>query len=70
MRDVRMVLTKIQFVLVPRLETKRVRIATVRPFLSDGHSCRWLRQELRNWDLWGPLVLCLLLAVILSTPAS
>ena len=27
MRDVRMVLTKIQFVLVPRLETKRVRIA-------------------------------------------
>lgn len=25
-----------------------------------------IKAELRNWDLWGPLVICLLLAVLLS----
>lgn len=32
----------------------------------------WLGKdnELRDWDLWGPLVLCLLLAIILGSTAS
>ena len=25
-----------------------------------------MKAELRNWDLWGPLVICMLLAVLLS----
>ena len=28
------------------------------------------KAELRNWDLWGPLVLCLVLAITLSTGAT
>merc|ERR1712078_749077 len=28
------------------------------------------KQEMRNWDLWGLLVLCLLLAIILSRSAA
>lgn len=28
------------------------------------------RRELKNWDLWGPLVLCILLAVTLSIKSS
>lgn len=35
-------------------------IVVVCPFLSNG-------EELRDWDLWGPLLLCLVLAIILST---
>lgn len=27
-------------------------------------------QELRDWDLWGPLVLCLMLAIILASAAD
>ena len=25
-----------------------------------------MKAELRNWDLWGPLVICMLLAILLS----
>eukprot|EP00960_Hanusia_phi_P048035 758734-Hanusia_phi.AAC.1 len=28
------------------------------------------RDELRNWDLWGPLFLCLILAILLSIDES
>mmetsp|Transcript_34472 Transcript_34472/g.71152 ORF Transcript_34472/g.71152 Transcript_34472/m.71152 type:complete len:202 (-) Transcript_34472:99-704(-) len=28
------------------------------------------KTELRNWDLWGPLILCLILAILLSTGTS
>lgn len=28
------------------------------------------RDELRNWDLWGPLILCLVLAIVLSLGSS
>merc|ERR1712070_542051 len=28
------------------------------------------QKEMRNWDLWGPLLLCLVLAIILSRSAS
>mmetsp|Transcript_51291 Transcript_51291/g.133946 ORF Transcript_51291/g.133946 Transcript_51291/m.133946 type:complete len:209 (-) Transcript_51291:77-703(-) len=28
------------------------------------------KSELRNWDLWGPLFICLFLAILLSTGAS
>jgi len=28
------------------------------------------KSELRNWDLWGPLILCLVLAILLSTGAG
>lgn len=35
-------------------------VVVVCPFLSNG-------EELRDWDLWGPLLLCLVLAIVLST---
>ena len=28
-----------------------------------------IQAELRNWDLWGPLVICMMLAVLLSISA-
>ena len=28
------------------------------------------RKEVRNWDLWGPFVFCLILSVTLSTNTS
>lgn len=48
MRDVKLVVLKLKYVLLPRSTLK----------------------ELRNWDLWGPLILCLMLASTLSITAK
>jgi hypothetical protein len=36
----------------------------MKPHGGDAHA--EMKAELRNWDLWGPLVICMLLAVLLS----
>ena len=28
------------------------------------------RKEVRNWDLWGPFIFCLILAVVLSSATA
>ena len=33
------------------------------PFVLSAASEEQLRKELRDWDLWGPLVICLFLSV-------
>eukprot|EP00947_MAST-08B_sp_MAST-8B-sp1_P003647 g3647.t1 len=51
MRDIKMVGTKLKYVLMPA-----------------GGGEATLR-ELRKWDLWGPLLLCMMLAIELSSQA-
>eukprot|EP00581_Thalassiosira_minuscula_P000868 CAMPEP_0183743944 /NCGR_PEP_ID=MMETSP0737-20130205/65478_1 /TAXON_ID=385413 /ORGANISM="Thalassiosira miniscula, Strain CCMP1093" /LENGTH=151 /DNA_ID=CAMNT_0025979577 /DNA_START=66 /DNA_END=518 /DNA_ORIENTATION=- len=71
MRDVRAVGAKLKAVLLP-LDRNRpfgymgvLQEESVEP--SDGQ--RNVLNQLRDWDLWGPLFICLSLAVILSTKA-
>jgi len=54
MRDVKKVLTKVFHVLVPRT------------FSRDAQGV----SALRDWDLWGPLIICMLLSVFLSMGKS
>jgi len=46
----------------------------LRAIANKMHKVAWMnsdsKAELRNWDLWGPLVLCLVLAITLSTSAT
>ncbi|KAL7436010.1 hypothetical protein ACHAXH_005812 [Discostella pseudostelligera] len=71
MRDVRAVGAKLRAVLIP-LDRNRpfgyvgvLQEEDVSP--SDGQ--RDVLNQLRDWDLWGPLFICLSLALILSTKA-
>lgn len=61
-RDVKLIRRKMWTVLLPfrRSTTGRLDVSE-RPERVDE-----LRTELRDWDLWGPLVICLALATILS----
>eukprot|EP00347_Sterkiella_histriomuscorum_P006249 403353491 len=43
----------------------RVVINPITPFLSDDK-----KKEIRNWDLWGPFIFCLMLAVTLSSATN
>jgi|UPI0005819D3F hypothetical protein len=77
MRDVRAVGVKLKVVMMPldRSATS-IAYAAVSQSLDDAQpteACEELSendrkviQQLKDWDLWGPLVLCLSLAVILS----
>jgi len=62
MRDVRAVARKLRYVLVP------ARPAPPADGAPDAPAP--LAAELRDWDLWGPLLLCLALAVLLSSGAA
>eukprot|EP01121_Diplochlamys_sp_Union-15-3_P012513 TRINITY_DN3758_c0_g1_i1.p1 TRINITY_DN3758_c0_g1~~TRINITY_DN3758_c0_g1_i1.p1 ORF type:complete len:223 (-),score=26.39 TRINITY_DN3758_c0_g1_i1:38-706(-) len=53
-RDVKKVFIKLGHVLIPR---------------TFSHKAKGV-EALRDWDLWGPLLICLLLAVLLYTDAS
>jgi hypothetical protein len=53
LRDVRQVFSKLRIVLIP--------------LGSDSHQS--VLQKLKEWDLWGPLLVCLLLSVTLSATA-
>ena len=44
MRDVRMILEKLRFILNPKVQKDKAK-------------------QLKNWDLWGPLLFCLTLAL-------
>ncbi|KAL9182183.1 hypothetical protein ACHAXT_012835 [Thalassiosira profunda] len=71
MRDVRAVGAKLRAVLIP--------IDRTRPFgyvdvlqeeeVSPNDGQRNVLNQLRDWDLWGPLFICLSLALILSSKA-
>jgi protein YIPF6 len=78
MRDVHAVATKLKVVMKPLdrsnflLNTASYAVlsqgaAPEEPDLSDND--RMVLKELKDWDLWGPLVLCLALSVILSFKA-
>mmetsp|Transcript_25569 Transcript_25569/g.43116 ORF Transcript_25569/g.43116 Transcript_25569/m.43116 type:complete len:197 (-) Transcript_25569:76-666(-) len=53
LRDVRQVFSKLRIVLIP--------------LGSDSHQS--VLQKLKEWDLWGPLLVCLMLSVTLSVTA-
>lgn len=61
LRDLRQVATKLRYVLLPNPGGGSGGAA-------GGDSAATLR-ELRNWDLWGPLLLCLVLSILLSLSA-
>jgi protein YIPF6 len=78
MRDVHAVATKLKVVMKP-LDRSTVLLTSAsyavlsqtpapeEPELTDND--RMVLKELKDWDLWGPLVLCLTLSVILSFKA-
>lgn len=78
MRDVHAVATKLKVVMKP-LDRSNVLLSSAsytvlsqgaapdEPELSDND--RMVLKELKDWDLWGPLVLCLSLSVLLSFKA-
>lgn len=69
LRDVKLIGTKLRYVLIP---TSLPSLLTS-PSSSSSQpqqSQPQAQQILRNWDLWGPLGLCLLLSSLLSTNAS
>lgn len=53
LRDVRQVVSKLKIVLIP--------------LGTDNHQS--VLQKLKEWDLWGPLIVCLLLSITLSLTA-
>eukprot|EP01138_Halocafeteria_seosinensis_P007726 gb/GECG01007894.1/.p1 GENE.gb/GECG01007894.1/~~gb/GECG01007894.1/.p1 ORF type:complete len:217 (+),score=19.92 gb/GECG01007894.1/:1-651(+) len=52
MRDLKMIATKLRYVLMPRGGTEET------------------LKSLRDWDLWGPLLLCLTLSIVMSIHAA
>eukprot|EP00551_Chaetoceros_affinis_P003713 CAMPEP_0203650816 /NCGR_PEP_ID=MMETSP0088-20131115/25704_1 /ASSEMBLY_ACC=CAM_ASM_001087 /TAXON_ID=426623 /ORGANISM="Chaetoceros affinis, Strain CCMP159" /LENGTH=212 /DNA_ID=CAMNT_0050509723 /DNA_START=64 /DNA_END=699 /DNA_ORIENTATION=+ len=68
MRDVRSVSSKIQVILLPLKKTnplEYVSVSTEEEVQQDENQ-RKVLQALRDWDLWGPLVVCLALSILLS----
>jgi len=51
MRDVRSIVEKIRYVMMPRARAERA-------------------QRLKDWDLWGPLLLCLALGLTIASQAA
>jgi len=72
MRDVRAVGSKLKVVMMP-LDRSTMSYAAVsqtdNSAVELSENDRRVLDQLKDWDLWGPLVLCLSLAVILSFKA-
>lgn len=70
MRDVRSVATKLRVVLLPLDRNTHFGYSTVATDeVQPGENQRQVINKLREWDLWGPLIVCLALSVILSLRA-
>ena len=65
LRDLKAIGRKIKYVLVLNHST-----STTSELANGGSNGSSLASELRDWDLWGPLVLCLALSVLLSWGVS
>lgn len=80
MRDVNAVITKLKVVMKP-LDRSSVLLASAsydilsqgpNPNEDDGvltDNDKNIIKELKDWDLWGPLIICLLLSILLSFKA-
>lgn len=70
MRDVRSVYSKLRVVLLPLDRTTPFGYAGIsQEELQPGTNQLVVINRLRDWDLWGPLLICLWLSVILSIKA-
>lgn len=79
MRDVNAVVTKLKVVMKPLDRSTVLLTSASYAVLAQGptpdeptdltENDRMVMKELKDWDLWGPLVLCLALSVILSFKA-
>eukprot|EP00568_Trieres_chinensis_P007074 CAMPEP_0183308398 /NCGR_PEP_ID=MMETSP0160_2-20130417/21783_1 /TAXON_ID=2839 ORGANISM="Odontella Sinensis, Strain Grunow 1884" /NCGR_SAMPLE_ID=MMETSP0160_2 /ASSEMBLY_ACC=CAM_ASM_000250 /LENGTH=200 /DNA_ID=CAMNT_0025472239 /DNA_START=114 /DNA_END=713 /DNA_ORIENTATION=- len=70
MRDARSVASKLKVVLLPLDRNTHFGYSTVSTEdVQPGENQRQVIDRLREWDLWGPLIVCLSLSVILSVRA-
>jgi hypothetical protein len=71
MRDVRSVAAKIKVVLLPLKKTNPLEYAYVstEEHVEQDENQKKVLATLRDWDLWGPLVVCLSLSILLSARA-
>ena len=63
MRDLGAVASKFYHVLYPKSVGRRETMHLLRISHAD---CREKKSLLKEWDLWGPLILCTLMATILQ----
>lgn len=71
MRDVRSVASKIKVVLLPLNKTNPLEYAYVstEEEVEQDENQKKVLATLRDWDLWGPLIVCLSLSILLSLRA-
>mmetsp|Transcript_13104 Transcript_13104/g.15962 ORF Transcript_13104/g.15962 Transcript_13104/m.15962 type:complete len:273 (+) Transcript_13104:108-926(+) len=72
MRDVRSVAMKLKIVLLPLRKTnplEYVSITTTEDSITQDEDQKRVLSTLRDWDLWGPLIVCLTLSILLSARA-
>ncbi|GMI26116.1 hypothetical protein TrCOL_g12170 [Triparma columacea] len=60
MRDLRQVSSKLRVVLIPSKKNT----------ISSRYDHEEVLKQLKDWDLWGPLLVCLLLSIFLSVDAG